>query len=193
MADMVALDVIDDPAVASMALSPTRNRLLAELREPASAAMLAERVGLARQKVTYHLNALEAGGLVREVERRRWGGITERLFEATAASYVVSPDALGEMGGDPDRVPDRLSARYLVALAARMVREVGGLLRRAEREDKRLATLGIDTVIAFRSPAERAAFTDELTRGVAALAARYHDEDGRPHRLVVAAHPVPSS
>jgi DNA-binding transcriptional ArsR family regulator len=192
---MHALDVIDDPAAAVVALSPVRAQLLAELRDPASAAMLSTRVGLSRQKVNYHLRALEDSGLVRVVEERRWGGITERLYAASAASYVVSPAALGSVGSDPDRIADRLSARWLIALAARIVREVGALLRRADDEEKRLATLGIDAEIRFRSADERAAFTAELAHGVAGLVARYHDPDapgGRAHRLIVAAHPLPS-
>jgi hypothetical protein len=39
-----------------------------------------------------------------------------------------------------------------------------------------------------------AAFAAELTTAVTTLAARYHDEaapGGRPHRLVVVAHPLP--
>ena len=57
------------------------------------------------------------------VEERLWGGLTERLMVATAASYVVSPAALGPIGADPARNNDRLSASYLLALAARIVRE----------------------------------------------------------------------
>jgi DNA-binding transcriptional ArsR family regulator len=174
-----------------VALDPMRARLLAELAEPASAATLAARVGLARQKVNYHLRTLEAHGLVEVAEERRWGGLTERLMVATAASYVVSPGALGEAATDPARTSDRLSARYLIALAARLVREVGGLARRAEATDRRLATLALDTEIGFRSPEERAAFADDLAAAVTALVSRYHDPDGRPHRLVVAAHPRP--
>jgi hypothetical protein len=131
------------------------------------------------------LSLLEAHGLVRIAEERRWGGLTERLLVATAASYVVSPSALGTPAAD------RLSARYLIALAARLVREVAALARRADREGKRLATLGLDTEIRFRSAADRAAFTDDLTAAVTALVSRYHHDDGRPHRLVVAAHPLP--
>jgi len=187
--------VIEDPAAAAAALEPTRSRLLAELAvSPASAATLAARIGLARQKVTYHLNALEAHGLVRLVEQRKWGGLTERLLVATAASYVVSPGALGRVTADPQRAVDRLSAGYLVALGARLVREVGELVRRANEAGKRLATLGLDTEIRFRSAAERAAFTAELGDAVAALVAKYHDESapgGRAHRLVVVAHPLP--
>src|SRR5262245_43212660 len=97
---------------------------------PASAATLATRVGLSRQKVNYHLRALEAHGLVRLAEERKWGGLTERLLVATAASYVVSPGALGRVAEHPKREIDRLSASYLIALGARLVREVGDLVRR---------------------------------------------------------------
>jgi DNA-binding transcriptional ArsR family regulator len=193
---MLDVEVIDDPAAAVVALDPVRARLLAELAEPASAAALAERLGLARQKVNYHLRTLEAHGLVRVAEERRWGGLTERLLVATAASYVVSPGALGEAATDPARASDRLSARYLVALAARVVREVGDLARRAEQSGRRLPTLSIDTEIRFRSAADRTAFGDDLAAAVTTLAARYHDESapgGRRHRLVVAAHPLPNT
>src|SRR6266404_4676910 len=113
---MTELEVIDDPATATIALDPVRSRLLSEMAEPASAA----RVGLTRQKVNYHLRTLEAHGLVNVVEKRRWGGLTERLLVATAASYVVSPGALGPAAADPGRENDRLSATYLIALAARV-------------------------------------------------------------------------
>ena len=116
---MLDVEVIEDAGAAVVALDPIRARLLAELSEPASAATLAQRVGLSRQKVNYHLRALEAHGLVAVAEERRWGGLTERLLVATAASYVVSPAALGEAASDPGRTADRLSAGYLVALAAR--------------------------------------------------------------------------
>ena len=192
---MLDLEVIDDPVSAALALDPIKRRLLAELSSPASAASLAGRVGLTRQKVNYHLRALEHHKLVEPVEERHWGGLTERLVIATAASYVVSPAALGPIGADPARSNDRLSASYLIALAARIVREVGDLWRRARQSDKRLATLAIDTVIRFKSPTDRAAFTAELGNAITTLVARYHDEQapgGRPHRLVVASYPAPA-
>lgn len=193
---MLDVQVIDDPAAASTALEPVRSRLLSQLGVPASAATLATRVGLTRQKVNYHLHALEAHGLVRLAEERRWGGLTERLVVATAASYVVSPGVLGPAAADPDREVDRLSASYLIALGARMVREVGGLLRRADETGKRLATLAVDTEVRFRSATDRAAFSHELSESVTRLVAKYHDESapgGRAHRLVVVAHPLPQT
>jgi DNA-binding transcriptional ArsR family regulator len=194
---MMDLSVIDDPAAAGVALDPMRGRLLAELRTPGglSAATLAARLGLPRQKVNYHLRKLEAHGLVRVAGKKRWGGLTERMIEATACAYVVSPGALGPVAADPSRGMDRLSASYLVALAARVVREVGQLLRKSEELGKRLATLSVDTEVKFRSAQDRAAFTGELTAAVAALVSRYHDDSapgGRRHRLMVGAYPAPA-
>ena len=191
---MLDIQVIDDPAAATVALGPMRSRLLSELAAPTSAATLATRVGLTRQKVNYHLHSLEAHGLVRLAEERRWGGLTERLLVATAASYVVSPSALGPVAVDPKREVDRLSASYLIALGARVVREVGDLVRRANASGKRLATLAVDTEVRFRSPTDRAAFSHELADAVARLASKYHDASapgGRAHRVVIVAHPLP--
>lgn len=192
---MIDVDVIADPAAAMVALDPMRSRLLAELAQPASAAALASRVGLARQKVNYHLRALEAADLIEIAEERRWGGLTERWLVASASSFVVSPEALGPVAADPARSRDRLAASYLIALGARIVREVGDLWRRARKADKDLATLAVDTEIRFASAADRAAFTRELTQTVAEMASRYHDANaagGRPHRLVILAHPTPN-
>lgn len=190
---MLAVEVIEDPAAAVVALEPVRSRLLSELGEPASAATLAARLGVARQKINYHLRALEEHKLVRVAEKRKWGGLTERLLVASAASYIVSPAAMGPVATDPGRTRDRLSASYLIALAARIVREVKELLGRSEDLDKRLPTLSLDSEIRFRSAADRAAFSSELIEAVTKLVARYHDGSapgGRSHRLVVVAHPL---
>lgn len=129
---MQDVEVIESAGAAAAALDPVRARLLGELAVPSSAAGLASRIGLARQKVNYHLKTLEAHGLVELAEERRHGGITERVLRATAASYVVSPAAVTASAADPDANEDHLD-----------------------------------------------------------LAARYHHDDGRPHRLVVAAHRLP--
>src|ERR1700733_11628169 len=99
--------VIEDPAAAEVSLDPIRARLLAELVTPGSAAMLAPRLGLPRQKINYHLRTLEQHGLVHLVEERRRGNVTERMMQATAASYVISPAALSAVAPDPARAPDR--------------------------------------------------------------------------------------
>lgn len=190
---MLDVAVIDDPKAAAVALDPIRARLLDELgRAPASASEIAARTGVSRQKLNYHLRTLEEHGLLELADVRVHGGITERRLRATAARYIVSPSAIAEDGARPERIADRTSAAYLVGLGARLVQEVGLLVRRAERADRRLPTFAIDTEIRFASAADRTAFADELTAAVAGLVAHYHHDEGRPHRLVVAAHPTPS-
>lgn len=192
MVGMQDVTVIEDPAAAEASLDPMRTRLLAELAEPLSATMLAGRVGLARQKVNYHLRTLERHGLVELVEERRKGNVTERVLQATAASYVISPTALAAVQPDPSRSPDKLSARWLLALASKLVRDVGLLLTASTKARKRVATFAIDGEVRFASAADRAAFAEELGGAVSALVAKYHDESaagGRTHRVVVAVHP----
>jgi DNA-binding transcriptional ArsR family regulator len=189
---MFDVTVIEDPAAAEVSLDPVRSRLLAELAEPGSATTLAAKVGLPRQKVNYHLRTLEKHGLVELAEERRKGNMTERIMQATAASYVISPAALSAVQPDPERAPDRLSARWLLAVASRLVQDVGTLLTGSAKAGKRVATFAMDGEVRFASPADRAAFADELTAAVNHLVGKYHDEHaqgGRAHRVIVAVHP----
>jgi DNA-binding transcriptional ArsR family regulator len=183
-------------AGAATALRGTRRTLLAALAEPDSAAGLARRLGLPRQRLNYHLKALEQSGLLECVEERRKGNCTERILRATARSFVISPDALGALGPTSEAAHDRFSASYVVAVAARTITEVSSLESRARTEHKRLATLALDTEICFASAAARASFTRELSDRVAELVARYHHPDaagGRRFRLVALAHPRPDA
>jgi DNA-binding transcriptional ArsR family regulator len=189
---MLDVAVIEEPAAAEVSLDPVRARLLAELAEPRSATGLAGRVGLPRQKVNYHLRTLERHGLVELVDERRRGNCMERVLQATAASYVISPAALAAVQPDPGRAPDRLSARWLLAVAAQLVRDVGELIVDATRAGKRAATFAIDGEVRFASAADRAAFAEELSRTITTLVGKYHRPDseaGRTYRLVVAVHP----
>ena len=191
---VIDVSVIEDPETAEVSLDPIRTRLLAELAEPASATAVAARVGLPRQRVNYHLRTLEAHGLVELVEERRKGNMTERVLQATALSYVISPAVLSAVEPDPSRAPDRLSARWLIALAARLVREVGQLLTGATKARKQLATFAMDGEVRFASAADRAAFAEELATAVTRLIGKFHDEHahgGRDHRVLVAVHPSP--
>ncbi|HYY07656.1 MAG TPA: helix-turn-helix domain-containing protein, partial [Actinomycetota bacterium] len=146
---MLEVAVIEDPETAEVSLDPVRSRILAELAEPGSASSLAERVGLPRQNVNYHLRALEQHGLVELVEERRKGNMTERVLQATALSYVISPAAMNGVEPDPSRGPDRLSARWLIAVASKLVRDVGELVAGASKARKRLATFAMDGEIRF--------------------------------------------
>ncbi len=189
---MLDVAVIEDSAAAEVALDPVRARLLAALTQPMSATMLAAQCGLTRQKVNYHLRTLERHGLIELAEERRKGNVTERVMLASAHAYVISPLALAAVQPDPERSPDRLSARWLLVLAARLVRDVGQLITGAAKVRKRLATFAMDGEVRFASAADRAAFSEDLARSVSNLVAAYHDEtapSGRRHRIVIAIHP----
>lgn len=189
---MLSMAIITDPKVAEISLDPIRGRILAALVEPGSATSLAETLGLTRQKVNYHLRALENSGLAGLVEERRKGNMTERIMQASASSYVIAPAVLSSVMPNPDRFPDRMSAQWLIALCSRAVGEVGELIRRSRVAGKSMATFGIDAEIDFASAGARASFAADLSDAIEALVAKYHDAsspNGRTHRLVVGLHP----
>jgi DNA-binding transcriptional ArsR family regulator len=189
-----AVEVVRGLEQASSLLGhPLRLKMLEHLAEPDSAAGLARRLGVPRQVVNYHLRGLESAGVLAFVEERPWGGLKERVLRATAQSYLISPEAMGAVAPDPKRLRDRFSWAYLVAAAAKVVRDLGILRHRSDRAGKRLATFTLETEVRFASAADRDAFTRELTARVAELAVKYHDdgaEKGRLFRFVLGAYPA---
>lgn len=193
MSALPALRTLHDGPEARMALHPLRRELLARLAEPASAAQAARDLGLARQKVNYHLRLLEEAGLVELVETRTVGNCTERVLRSRARAFVVAPGALGDLAPDPDTIRDRFSAAYLTAVAARAVQEVSELGSAAEAADKKLATLCLETEVRFASPAAQHAFAQDLANAVREIAARHHDDhapQGRRFRFFVGGYPA---
>jgi len=169
--------------------SPLRRRILEALAVPGSATTVAGTLSIPRQLANYHLRVLEKAGLVEQVGSRPKRGLTERLVRATAAHYVMSPDAVGS----PATTRDAFSSTYQVAVAARTIREVAALASLAREAGQRLTTLTLDTEISFASPADREAFGNELVKTINALAAKYSaagGPDARAYRLFVGAHPV---
>jgi DNA-binding transcriptional ArsR family regulator len=182
-------------ADAAVLLRPLRTRILEMLAEPQSAAAVARTLDVARQKVGYHLKELEKQGLVELVEEKRVGNCVERIVRATSRAYLVSAEALGSLAGGAAEATDRFSAAYVIAVAARALKEVARLRQAADEAGKRLATLTLETEIRFASAADRAAFTEELAAEIARLTSRYHDESaphGRVHRIVSFAYPKPA-
>lgn len=182
--------LLDDLDTALLALAPVRRRILSALTEPASAAGLAEQLGLPRQNIGYHLNALEAAGLVRLAAERRKRGFTERLFVA-ARNYVFDP-ALLQATPDPEAVEaqDRHAADHLIATASTLVRDVARMRQAADAEGARLLTLTVEADVTFATPADFDAFTEDVSAAVATLARRYAAPSGRRYRLTAVAHPA---
>jgi len=183
--------LVSDSAQARAALTPLRRRLLERLRAPGSAASLAAELDMPRQKIGYHLRALEAAGLVRLLEERPRRGCTERVLIACADAFVLDPSMMGA----PDRAAvdaqDRFASEHLVRTAAAIVRDVARMRQAAAAEDKRLLTLTIEADLVFATPRDFDRFTERLTEVVADLARTYGTRSGgRRYRLVAAAHPA---
>lgn len=170
---------------------PMRLRILEELAAGDTASQVARRLEVPRQKVNYHLKALEQQGLVELVEERRKGNCLERIVKATARSYLVSAEALGSLA-NPAAVTDKFSAGYLVAVCGQAIGELAKLKAKAEAAGKRLPTLTLQSDVRFASAAARNAFAEELSTSVAQLVAKYHDataDGGRSFRLLIGSYP----
>jgi DNA-binding transcriptional ArsR family regulator len=168
---------------------PTRVEMLEALREPASAAGIARRLGQPRQRVNHHLRALRDAGLVERVGRRRRGNFVETLYRAAARSFVVSPEVVW---ADPRRVEvlrREHALRTLVALGERLQRDAVALLDRATFEGAEIASAAVSAEARFATEAQRAEFLREYLATTRELLDRYAAGEGEAYRLVLAVHP----
>src|SRR5215472_12356849 len=168
-AAQATLQVLDAPGPAAAVLDPARLRILSVLREPDSSAGVARRLGLPRQRVGHHVRALEAAGLLTCVGDRRKRNCVERLLQATARSYVLAPQLLGQLGMTADEAHDRFSSTYLLAAATRVLQEVSALRPRAEAAGKKLPTLTVQSEVRFASARSQNQFLEELLTSFAEL------------------------
>jgi DNA-binding transcriptional ArsR family regulator len=185
------VELIHDGHGALKMLDPLRLRILEELRSPESAAGVARKLNLPRQKVNYHLRELEKHGFVEQVEERRKGNCTERIVRATARYYLILPQAVGQLAVEPSAIEDHFSSTYLVAVAAEAIREVAYAQKAAKKSAKKLATLTVQSEIQFASAADRSAFAEELSNAVAKIVRKYHTDEnsGRRFKLFLGMYP----
>jgi len=200
MAAQPSFALLDTAPRAAAVLHPLRQRILESLAEPDSAAGLARRLRLPRQRLNYHVRELARAGLLRRAGRRRKRNMFEQCYVATARGYALSPELLGRLGADPRRVEDTFSAAYLLALAAQLQAELGRASREASAQGKRLTTLSMNSEFRFESAEQRARFARALEAAVVDVIGRFASpaerEDGtagpgRPYRLIVGCYPVP--
>jgi DNA-binding transcriptional ArsR family regulator len=187
------MELVKESRHAATMLHPMRLRILDALREPGSASTVARQLGLARQKVNYHLRELEKAGFLEEVEQRRAGNCIERIVRAKATHYLIDPEMLGRFAADGGSVEDRVSSAYLIALAAGAIRDIAALQQRAVKAKKRVPTFALQTDVRFATAEARKQFTEDLANAVAKLVAKYHDDEtpgGRATRFIVGAYPA---
>jgi DNA-binding transcriptional ArsR family regulator len=187
--------VIDSWEIASVLLDPTRQLLLERLSSPDTAANIARGLGLPRQRLGYHIRELERHGLIEQVEERKRGNCVERVIQATARRFIISPAALGQLGAEPDQVSDSMSSSYLIATAAQTIRDVSALQERARVAEKQLPTMTIQVDVRFETPTARGAFVDELAAFLADAVQKHHAPAatrGRDYRFTIAGYPAPA-
>jgi len=187
------LEVVQEAGRAGAMLDPARLRILSAFREPESSAGVARTLGLPRQRVGHHVRALEAAGLLTYVGERRKRNCVERLLQATARSYVLAPQLLGELGMTAAEAHDRFSSTYLLAAATRVLQEVSALRPRAEAAGKKLPTLTLQTEVRFASARSQNEFLEELLAAFSELVTRHHKPDapgGRTFRISLLGHPA---
>jgi DNA-binding transcriptional ArsR family regulator len=186
---------------AALLLHPLRARLLSLARDPSSSTELARRLGLPRQRVNYHVRALEAAGFLRPAGRRRRRNLIEQRYVATARSYVLSPQILGPLTADWRAIEDTASADYMLALAEQVRSDVTRVSEQARQESKHLATVSVKAQFRFETPQQRAEFADAARQALVDVIARHSSPHvlengrpgrGRPYRLVLACYPVPA-
>jgi len=183
----MAIELLHDPERVRLALTPLRRTLLERLQHPASATQIATELNLPRQRINYHLRALERAGLVELVETRPRRGCTERIVVAAAEAFVVDPALLGDTR---ETSQDRFAAGHLLRTAANVVRDVARQQSEADDEGTRLLTFTLETEIGFATPQDLERFTDELAEAFTTTAARY-DAPGRRFRVIAGGHPAP--
>ena len=189
-----AVRVLEQADGVRAALGPLRRSVLECLQEPGSATEIALALGVPRQRVNYHVRALERAGLVELVEERRRRGFTERVMCATAQAFLVDPELLAP---HPVRSAvaerDRYAAEHLVTTAAGTVRDVGRMMTAADAERKRLLTFTIETELRFAEPADVHRFTSAVADAIARTAEEHTmPAEGRLYRVVLGGYPAPS-
>ncbi|WP_084429921.1 ArsR/SmtB family transcription factor [Kibdelosporangium aridum] len=183
-------EVTSTEAVQAMA-HPMRLRILAALREPGSAAGVARELGEPRQKVNYHVKELERVGLAHRVGERRAGNLVESLYQATAATYVVSPRLAWVDRPRIEALAEQVALENLVAVGERLQQAAALLLDRAAFDGEKIASAAVEAEVRLADAAQRTAFLKEYMSAVGPILKKYGDSQGDPYRVVLAVHPDP--
>lgn len=199
-ADVPPVEVVADPERASVLLRSGRPGVLGHFHRSRSAADVASETGDSRQRLNHHVRALREAGFLRPTEKVRRRGLFEQRYVASARGYLLEPRVLAPVSVRPAHVDDRASSDYLLALTARIQRELCAEVADANERGARVASLALDADLRFRNAAQRRDFARALGEAVARVVAEHSAPwegpdggpgRGKPFRLTVGCHPVP--
>jgi DNA-binding transcriptional ArsR family regulator len=186
---------IEDPETARELLHPTRARILAGLRTPASATEVARGLGLPAARVNHHVRRLRKAGLVRRAGTRRVRNLTEVLYVALARTFVIAEGITpgGEERGRLRDTQEGRSLRNLMAVGERVAADSLGLLDDAASGERDVSAFATSLDLAFADAGARAAFLADLLAAVRELSGKYGahpgDEPDERYRAVIACYP----
>jgi hypothetical protein len=190
MADVL---VLEDAQRIAAVTHPVRAAILAEMRNPTTAAAVARRTGQSRQNAAYHVRELAKVGLVRHAGERPNGNFMEQLYVATASSVLISPRSTWE-GEERDRaLADQVSLGELVTAGERLQRDAAGLLDRAAFDGADIPSASMATEVRFADETARSAFLRDYLGAMVELTERHGSPDGEPFRVLFTAYPEPGA
>jgi DNA-binding transcriptional ArsR family regulator len=167
---MRRVHTIEDVETLKAIAEPTRVALIELLAEPHSVTELARALDVPRTRLYHHIELLESKGLIEQVEERRVGPMTERVYALTARFLRPSARLLR----------DREAVTTLVFDATKAD------LRNADLDDEQIV---LSRSIAFLAPERAAEFIAELEALVERFDAAHDEQNERPYALVCALYP----
>ena len=182
---------LEDPGAIEALTHPVRRGVLGALRAPESAAGVARTLGLPRQKVNYHLKELERVRLVRRAGERRKGHLIEKLYEAVAGTFVVSPRIAWSGERRVAALRDQISLRHLVKLGEQLQQDASGLLDRAAFDGDEIPSASVEAEVRFANEEARSAFMEEYLAALGPLLQKHGARRGREFRVALAVYPDP--
>lgn len=163
--------------------------------EGTSATDAARRLGLPRQMVNYHVQALQKAGFVIPIGEVRRRNMMERRVRATARSYLISPDILGALSGARRRPTDSATREALLALTARIQSDLGSPGIKSSSP----AALSFSSKIHFSTEERRGAFIRALGEAVVNVVQEFARKPGppapdqQPFGFILGLYPLPQS
>ncbi|HWL45582.1 MAG TPA: helix-turn-helix domain-containing protein [Ilumatobacter sp.] len=178
--ELADLDILGDLT------HPLRGAIFRRLKQPHSAAELAESMDVPVTRLYHHLNRLEQVGVIRVVATRRVGAVTERRYQVTARSLRLSETSNDRY--DPRELSQAMGAMYDFAkLQLQREVETGAFHGRSNERDSMLALQGLNL-----SADQREQLVGRLREVIDEFAALDDPADGAGGQFVlfVAAHPI---
>jgi DNA-binding transcriptional ArsR family regulator len=162
---------------AAALLNPLRVEILAQLKEPHSAAEVARQLKETPQRINYHLKALERVGLVERAGSRQVRNLVEVLYRSIARTFLLAESLpLGHQG--LQKLKDQSALQHLIRHAEQIKKDALILMERSEEEI--IPSASVQMKITLQGEEQRRQFLQEYVDQVKQLIKKYgHETDSK--------------